>query len=155
MMAWYFAFVVFKTNKDFLSSIVHEPENPSSLDDMKSLFGTSLKEVLGGSKEGFTGEKGDTELSNTEEYLKKQLNQLIKKYNLDESGNKDKRQKITSILEKRTKVLLLSGVDSMMNIRDVFSPAVFKHVHEGSKYLLNLWKKQVDKIDGGGEGGYW
>jgi hypothetical protein len=143
MMAWYFAFVVFKTNKDFLSSIVHEPENPSSLDDIKSLFGTSLKE-------GFSGEKGTTTLSNIEEKLKKQLSILTKEYNLDEEGNKDKRKLITSILEKRIKVILLQGVDTMTKHDQVFNPAIFKHSHEGAKYLLNIWNKQVEKLNGGG-----
>ena len=141
MMAWYFAFVVFKTNKDFLVSIVQKDENPTSLDDLKSIFGSTTL------KEGFSGKSGLNSLSDTEEKIKKQLNQLIAKYNLNDDGKQDIRKKITSILEKRTKILLLSGVDSMMNTDDPSGPALFKHIHEGSKYLLNLWKKQVDKLD--------
>lgn len=156
MIAWYFAFVVFKTNKDFLSSIVHEAENPSSLDDMKSLFGTSLTEgFTGGNKEGFTGEKGDNELSNIEEKQSKYLSNLIKKLNLDESGSKDKRKKITRILEKKVKVLNGYGV-FMATAQDTVSQKAGREIidnlrkaHENTKYFLDLWNKQVDKIDGG------
>ena len=156
MMAWYFAFVVFKTNKDFLSSIVHEAENPSSLDDMKSLFGTSLTEgFTGGNKEGFTGENGDNYLSNLEEKTNKQLSAMIKVLNLDESGSKDRRKKITRILEKKVKVLNAYGIYYTIAFDTVHQKAGqefvdnMKKAHENTKYFLEKWNKQVDKIDGG------
>ena len=153
MVAWYFAFVVFKTNKDFLSSIVHQEENPTSLSDFNSLFGTSLKEFVG--KEGFVGKKGASRLSNEEEKLTKILNKTIAEYNLDDDGKKDTRTKITSILEKRTKLILLLGVGSMVKNNHPLEPAAFKHAHEGAKYILALWKKQTEKLDGGDGGGGW
>ena len=156
MMAWYFAFVVFKTNKDFLSSIVHEAENPSSLDDMKSLFGTSLTEgFTGGNKEGFTNENGDNALSNIEEQTNKYLSNIIKTLNLDESGSKDRRKKITRILEKKVKVLNGYGV-YLATVFDTANQKAGQEIidnmrkaHENTKYFLELWNKQVDKIDGG------
>ena len=143
-----------------MSSIVHEAENPSSLDDMKSLFGTSLTEgFTGGNKEGFTGESGDNALSNNEELQTKYLSHIIKTLNLDESGSKDRRKKITNILEKKVKVLNGYGV-YLATVYDTANQKVGREIvdsmrkaHENTKYFLELWNKQVDKIDGGS--GYW
>jgi hypothetical protein len=100
-MCWYFVFVVFKTNKDFLYSISKPKDNTSSLDDLKSLFGSNS--LIEGFKEGMKGEQ-DEERNKFEIQLEKETKamEFIDNFvHLGENGKASNRKLILKILKQR------------------------------------------------------
>ena len=101
-MCWYFVFVVFKTNKDFLISITQPVENPSALDNLQSLFGKNS--LIEGFKEGMTGEEEEKlkqKLERTLEQEKKSLEKLNNYVHLGENGKASTRKLILKIIKQR------------------------------------------------------
>ena len=73
-MCWYFVFVVFKTNKDFIMSVTQPEEKTSSLDSLKLLFGSDS--LIEGFKEGMTGEQEEKQHQDLEKMFENEKNNL-------------------------------------------------------------------------------
>tara|TARA_B100001250_G_C19426340_1_gene625507 strand:- start:63 stop:602 length:540 start_codon:yes stop_codon:yes gene_type:complete len=77
-MCWYFVFVVFKTNKDFLYSVTKPVDNSSSLNNLKTLFGS--EGLIEAFKEGMdekTRAEQDEQKSALEAQLEKEEKSLM------------------------------------------------------------------------------
>ena len=92
-MCLYFVFVVFKTNSEFLRSVVYN----SKSDDFSS---HGLVEGFSGIREGFEGDEL-TALENKLESLNTFIASLKKKIQLDDDGKSEQLELLKNILKKQ------------------------------------------------------
>ena len=109
VMCWYFVFVVFKTNKDLLNSLVHESDEPSSLEYVKKMFGNDS--LVEGFKEGMSNtDKLKEYYANKLEKEKKQLIGINRTLHIDDDGKEEIRNLIMQVVKQRRELWQKYGV---------------------------------------------
>lgn len=109
VMCWYFVFVVFKTNSEFLRSVVY---NSKSDDFVSPGLSQGLVEGFSGIREGFEGDEL-TALENKLESLNTFIASLKKKIQLDDDGKSEQLELLKNILKKQIEyyeIAIISGL---------------------------------------------
>ena len=97
VMCWYFVFVVFKTNSEFLRSVVYKSK---SNDFVSPGLSQGLVEGFSGIREGFEGDEL-TALENKLEQLKGGIVHMKKRLQLDDDGKSEQLELLKNILKNK------------------------------------------------------